>query len=92
MGCNRQVLKSLDCIHQVSLPLHLPPLLHVVSSQLGPQNTKEGYRVEKPRMMRRDLLNWLASDVLDPLVIGKDNEGNRHEHDLEHANGSKCTR
>ena len=31
--------------------------------QLGPQKTEEGVRVEKPRMMRRDPLDWLASDV-----------------------------
>ena len=80
-----KVLKRLLCIHQVSLPLHFPPLMHAVRSQLETQKTKEIFQVDKPRTMRRGPLDRLASDILNPIIIGKDYGGNGHEHELEHA-------
>ena len=80
-------LESFQCIQHVSLSLHLPPLLHAVSSQLGLQKAREGFRAAKPRMMRRDPLNWVVSDVLVPVVIGKDNGGNGHGHEIEYPQG-----
>ena len=37
-----KLLKSFKCIQQLSLSLHLPPLLHAVSIQLETQKTEEG--------------------------------------------------